>query len=211
MWARLPGTCSARFFKELDVFEPGNAKFCSPAQYCSPRLEPCPQLSSTFGLSPDHRNFRKNFRESLAGAKGEGTTWIRGAQLLIEGNSEEIAWAEPGTCGRNPTATQISGEISGNRLSYTLADFQRNFRKFSPEPNSIGPTIVLPYYYFTPEESDGTSIYSSGKCRDMTLHLDLFPLGKCRRECRDIYTVQTPSKCGRGCTASTVHTVPLQT
>ena len=39
-----------------------------PAQYCSPRLEPCPQLSSTFGLSPDHRNFRKNFRESLAGA-----------------------------------------------------------------------------------------------------------------------------------------------
>ena len=33
--------------------------------------------------------------------------------LHIEGN----AWAGPRTRGRNPTATQISWEISGNRLS----------------------------------------------------------------------------------------------
>ena len=57
---------AARFSKELVFLEPGNVKFCSPVHYCSPRLEPRPQLSSTFGLSPDHRNFRKNFRESLA-------------------------------------------------------------------------------------------------------------------------------------------------
>ena len=63
-----------------------NAKFCSPVQYCSPRLEPRPQLSSTFGLSRPYRNFRKNFRESLThtprgasvcrvrGLSGEGAT-----------------------------------------------------------------------------------------------------------------------------------------
>ena len=60
---------SARFSKELDFLEPGNVNFCSPVHYCSPRLEPRPQLSSNFGLSPDHRNFRKNFRESLVQGK----------------------------------------------------------------------------------------------------------------------------------------------
>ena len=30
---------------------------------------PNPQLSATFGLSPHHRNFRKNFRESLVHPK----------------------------------------------------------------------------------------------------------------------------------------------
>ena len=52
--------------RNWDFLEPGNAKFCSPVQNCSPRLEPRPQLSSTFGLSRPYRNFRKNFRESLA-------------------------------------------------------------------------------------------------------------------------------------------------
>ena len=66
VWVRFSGACSARFPKELDLLEPGNAKFCSPVQYCSPRLETRPQLSSTFGLSLPYRKFRKNFRESLA-------------------------------------------------------------------------------------------------------------------------------------------------
>ena len=68
VWVRFSdfsGACSARFPKELDLLEPGNAKFCSPVQYCSPRLETRPQLSSTFGLSLPYRKFRKNFRESL--------------------------------------------------------------------------------------------------------------------------------------------------
>ena len=63
-------------FEGIGLFEPGNAECCSPVQYCSPRLEPRPQLSSTFGLSPDHRNFRKNFRESLINPK------LQGARLL---------------------------------------------------------------------------------------------------------------------------------
>ena len=69
VWVRFSGACSARFPKELDLLEPGNAKFCSPVQYCSPRLETRPQLSSTFGLSLPYRKFRKNFRESLIRAK----------------------------------------------------------------------------------------------------------------------------------------------
>ena len=94
---------AARFFKELDVFEPGNAKFCSPVQYCGLRLEPRPQLSSTFGLSPDHRNFRKNFRESLGQAKPRAVythIWFRRAWCVrdsVTAWSEGASWRR--TCG----------------------------------------------------------------------------------------------------------------
>ena len=57
------------FSRNLDVFEPGNAKFCSPVQYCGPRLEPHPQILPDFRPFATPRKFRKKNRESLAGAK----------------------------------------------------------------------------------------------------------------------------------------------
>ena len=119
VWVRLPGECSARFLKESDFFEPENAFFFSPVQWCS-SYDVIGAWSCICCCRRRKRARERPLGRPFACAVSESDSLVVHCESHAVGRKEPAPFASSG-CGAAPTSEHRWDASSSQSLKQMMA------------------------------------------------------------------------------------------